>query len=528
VKGLMQEVPLTLPLVLRRAARDSATREVVAAPDSRTTWGEIAGRSFRLARALDRLGVARGERVASFAWNSHRHVELYLGVPGSGRVLHTANVRLHQDQLAWMIDHAEDRVVFVDSSLTPLLEPIRDRLRGVRTFVVLEDGPEPAPAFADDPRYEELLAQESGDDFDFPEIEESDAASICYTSGTTGYPKAVVYSHRSVLLHTMATLMVDNHGVSAEETFLLVTPMFHVNGWGIPYSAAFAGAKLVLPGKNTEPDHIGRLVERERATVSCAVTTVWARFIDVVEAGTYDVSSLKRILIGGMPIAESLVARYAEHGIEIRLAWGMTEMSPTGTMSRPSTRTEQGGAIPGVEVRICDESGDELPWDGESIGEVEVRGPWVARAYLKPDDDCNTTRFHDGWLRTGDVGTITPDGLFSIVDRTKDLVKSGGEWISSIELEEHLAAHADVIEVAVVARADDEWGERPVALVVLRAGAEATPDELADYLRPRVAKWWVPDEIEVVDELPKTSVGKIDKRRLRQLVAEHGRKETAR
>ncbi len=519
MKGLMQDVPLTIALIFRRAARDSATREVVSAPDHRTTWGETAARSLRLARVLDRLGLKRGDRVASFAWNTHKHVELYLGVPCSGRVLHTANVRLHADQLAWMIDHAGDRAVFVDASLTPLLEPIRDRLTGVETFVVLEDGAEPSPSFAGDPRYEDLLAAEPPD-YDLPELEESDAASICYTSGTTGYPKAVVYSQRSVCLHTMAALMADNHAVSAEDTFLLATPMFHVNGWGVPYSTAFAGAKLVLPGRNTDPDTLGMLVERERVTVTAAVTTVWARFIETVEAGTYDVSSLERILIGGMSIADSLVARYAEHGIEIRLAWGMTEMSPTGTMSRRSTRTDQGGAIPGVELRICDEDGNELPWDGTSVGEVEVRGPWVAKAYFDPDDDSNTTRFHDGWLRTGDVGTITPDGLFSIVDRTKDLVKSGGEWISSIELEEHLVSHPDVIEAAVVAKPDVEWGERPVAFVLCRDGAAVTAAELTEYLRGRVAKWWLPDEIEIVSELPKTSVGKLDKRRLRDQVAE--------
>jgi len=515
----MQDVPLTLPLVFRRAAGQASGREVVT-EDRRVTWGEVAERSLRLCRVLERLGVARGERVGSFAWNTQRHLELYLAVPCAGRVLHTVNVRLHHDQVAWLIAHAGDRVLFVDASLTPLLEPIRSRLTGVRAFVVMEDGPEPAPSFADDPRYEELLGGEPPE-FAFPELEESDAASLCYTSGTTGNPKGVLYSHRSVVLHAMGALMVDSHCVSADDTILPLTPMFHVNGWGLPYSCALAGAKLVLPGRDTEPDRVARLIERERVTVTCAVPTVWARFVDLVDAGSYDLSSLKRILVGGAAIAESLVDRYAEHGIEIRRGWGMTEMSPSGTMSRPATPTLQGAVVPGVELRICDEAGNELPWDGETVGEVEARGPWIARAYYEPEDDSNTARFHDGWLRTGDVGSITPDGCLRVVDRTKDLVKSGGEWISSMELEERLASHPGVLEAAVVARPDPEWGERPVAFVVPAPGFSLTGEELAEFVRPHVAKWWVPDSFELVDELPKTSVGKIDKRELRRLASGH-------
>ena len=281
--GLMQDFPLTLPLVFRRAARESRLREVVSAPGVRSTWGEVAERSLRLCRVLERLGVERGERVGSFAWNTHRHVELYFAVPCAGRVLHTVNVRLHPDQLVWLIAHAQDRVLFVDASLTPLLEPIRDRLGSVSTFVVMEDGPEPAGAFADDPRYEDLLAAEPPE-YAFPALEESDAASICYTSGTTGHPKGVVYSHRSVVLHALAELMVDNHAVSGDETIMPVTPMFHVNGWGLPYSTALASSKLVLTGRNTDPDHLARLIERERVTVTCAVPTVWARFLEVLES----------------------------------------------------------------------------------------------------------------------------------------------------------------------------------------------------------------------------------------------------
>ena len=513
----MQDVPLTLQLVLRRAQREGALREVISAPDVRSTWGEVAERSLRLMRVLDRLGVARGERVGSFAWNTHRHLELYFAVPCSGRVLHTANIRLHHDQVAYLIRHAGDRVVFVDASLTPALEPVRARLDGVR-FVVMEDGADPSPSFAGDPRYEELLAREERG-YELPDLAEDDASSICYTSGTTGNPKGVVYSHRSTLLHAFATLFTDNHAVTRNDVMLPITPMFHVNAWGMPYACAATGAKLVLPGRFTEPETIARLMERERVTAGCAVPTVWARLIDFFDSGEYDVTSFKRLLVGGAAISEQLAARYAEHGVEVRRGWGMTEMSPTGTMHQPGMKEPQGAPVVGVELRIVDDAGSELPWDGQSAGEVEARGPWIVKAYLDPDDDSNTARFRDGWLRTGDVASISPDGELRLVDRTKDLVKSGGEWISTIELENRLCAHPDVVEAAVVARPDAEWDERPVAYVVARQGASPGADELREFLLPQVAKWWVPDSFELVAELPKTSVGKIDKRELRRQAA---------
>jgi fatty-acyl-CoA synthase len=514
----MQDVPLTLQLVFRRAQREGALREVVSAPDRRLTWGEVAERSLRLCRVLDRLGVGRGERVGSFAWNTHRHLELYFAAPCSGRVLHTANIRLHHDQVAWVIRHAGDRVLFVDASLTQALEPVRRELEGV-TFVVMEDGAEVSPSFAGDLRYEDLLAAEEPG-YDLPELDENSASSICYTSGTTGNPKGVVYSHRSTLLHVFATLFADNHAVNRHDVMLPITPMFHVNAWGMPYACAATGAKLVLPGRFTEPETIAKLMEAERVTAACAVPTVWARMIDLLDSGDYDLTPFRRLLVGGAAISETLAARYAAHGVEIRRGWGMTEMSPTGTMHVPGMKEPQGAPVVGVELRLVDDLGNELPWDGEAAGEVEARGPWIVKAYLDPDDDANTSRFHDGWLRTGDVASISPDGELRLLDRTKDLIKSGGEWISTLELEERLVSHPDVVEAAVVARPDAEWDERPVAYVVARAGAAPTAEELREFLRPHLAKWWVPDAFELVDELPKTSVGKIDKRELRRQAAD--------
>jgi fatty-acyl-CoA synthase len=517
MKGLMQQMPLTLPLVFRRAAGEAFGREVVTAPDARAAWSEVTARSLRLCRVLESLGVGRGERVGSLAWNTQRHLELFLAVPCSGRVLHAVNARLHHDQVAWLIEHAGDQVLFVGASLTPLLEPIRERLRAIRAFVVMEDGAEPSDSFASAPRYEELLASEPPE-FTFPAIAEDDAATICYTSGTTGRPKGVVTSHRSVVLHTMSTLMADSFAVSGDDAVLPLTPMFHVASWGLPYAAAYAGAKLVLPGAATDADSLAGLIERERVTVACGVPTVMTRLADLLEGGAYDFSSLQRILCGGANVPDSLAERYNSCGIEVRKGWGMTEMSPTGTLTRPGK--PHGVATPGMEMRICGVDGAELPRDGVAVGEIEVRGPWIVRAYLDPDDDSNTTRFHDGWLRTGDVGTITPEGGLRLVDRTKDLVKSGGEWIGTVELEELLVGHPDVLEAAVVARPDPEWDERPVAFVVARPGTAPTPDELAAHLGPRVAKWWIPDAFQLLEELPKTSVGKVDKLELRRRARE--------
>jgi len=529
----MQDSPLVIPMILRRAMTIGADMKIVSVGPSGfdyKTWAEVGSRSMRLSAALEELGIPEGAAVGSFAWNGHRHLELYYGVPGSGRVLHTVNVRLHGDDIEYVVKHAGDQAIFVDASLTGSLAPLRSRL-GVKTFVVMDDGGEIAPEFASDPRYEELL--ESVQPMEHTASEESDAASICFTSGTTGRPKAVVYSHRSVLLHSMSELMVDNHAIRRDDVILPLTPMFHVNCWGLPYTAGLAPASLLFAGADTSPNAAGRLIEREGPTVLAGIPTFWFQMDSAFESGEMDYSSVERILCGGAEAPPALIRKYTDRGIDFFHAWGMTEMSPSGTGNWIRAHSEdvesgakQGVAAPTVELRLMDDLGGELPWDGESIGELHARGPWVAKAYLNPEDDSNETKFVDGWIRTGDVARIFPDGTVEIVDRTKDLVKSGGEWISSVALERALAAHPSILEAAVVAIPHPRWGERPAALVVPEPGATIVIDEVRTFLRRHVASWWVPEVIEIIESLPKTGVGKTDKKRLRAEFADRLAKQT--
>jgi fatty-acyl-CoA synthase len=517
----MGEPPLTLALVLRRletVGRD--VRVASAGPGGvvHHTWGEVGERARRVAGALDALGVARRARVATLAWNSHRHLELFYGVPCSDRVLHTLNARLRAEDLLEMARRTEDDVLFVDASLSAMLAEHAAALP-FREVVVMDDGVAPAAEFAGRPRYEDLLAaaEPAGE---LPQLEERAAVCVCHTTGTTGRPKGVVYSHRSVVLHALGALATDAHGVSRAEVALPLTPMFHLMGWGMPYSTALAPCPLVLAGADASPGAIAALVESERATLVAGVPTFLVRLAAELD-GERDLSSLRRVLAGGAPSPPALIERYLEAGIEYVPTWGMTEAgSGTGGALRPGDapgeRVGQGVPIAGVELRIVDEGGAELPWDDGAVGELEARGLWVASAYLDADPEAQAAAFDEGWLRTGDLAKIAPDGGLKIVDRVKDLIKSGGEWISSAELEARLCAGPGVDEAAVIAIPDTEWGERPLALLTAEPGATPDPSALRAELAAAVPRWWLPERIEIVDSLPRTSVGKLDKSRLRR------------
>ncbi|HEY1777904.1 MAG TPA: AMP-binding protein [Solirubrobacteraceae bacterium] len=521
--GLMQEMPLTLDLVLRRLESVGAQVPVISALGGgdvvRHSWGEIAGRSRRLIGVLAKLGLEPGARVATLAWNSHRHLELFYAVPCGGRVLHTLNARVSPATLVEQLEHCGDGALFLDASLSGLLAPYRERLPQV---VVLEDGGEIAPEFASAPRYEELL-QAADAVSELGPMSEAQALCICHTSGTTGAARAVVYSHRSVVLHALGALSIDFHGVSRADVVMPLTPMFHLMAWGLPYSSALAPAALVLAGPDNSPEALASLIESQRVTLAAGVPTFWVRLAEALEDPSRDLSSLRRVLSGGSAAPRALADRYAAAGIEYVSSWGMTEAG-SGTTQRPGpsppgaavgATLRQGAAIAGVELRIVDPQGHELPWDDTAVGELQVRGPWVCRSYLD-DEGADALAFDGDWLRTGDVARIDPAGSVEIVDRLKDLVKSGGEWISSTELEGHLARQPGVGEAAVIAVPDERWGERPLAALVARAGERIDSDAVRAALEGAVPRWWIPERIELLQELPRTSVGKVDKRRLRE------------
>ena len=533
MQGLMSSYPLTLPHLFQRAERLFADKGIATATPrgiERTTYGEWAQRTRRLGGVLDQLGVSADGRVGTFAWNSSRHLELYFAAPCSGRVLHTLNIRLFGEDIVYIANHAEDEVVFADRSLLKLLWPLVDEMKTVEHVVVMDDGsPDEIP---DDPRvhdYEALLADAQPVAFDVPD--ENRAAAMCYTSGTTGHPKGVVYSHRSTVLHSLASMLADTIAISERDVILPVVPMFHANAWGLGQAGVMAGASFVLPGADLSPQAIASLLESERVTVAAGVPTIWMGTLPELDGR--DVSSLNRILCGGSAVPRSLSEAYREKlGLPILQAWGMTETSPLASVCRVRStmddrpddeladiRAMQGVVVPLVECRIVEPGGDEeLPWDGEAYGELQVAGPWIAAGYY--DDERSAQSFaDDGWLRTGDVATISPEGYIRLVDRTKDVIKSGGEWISSVELENQIMSHPAVAEAAVIGISDEKWGERPLACVVPREGQEITADDLREFLAGRVPKWWIPGEIELIDEVPKTSVGKFSKKDLRERFA---------
>ncbi len=533
LQGLMQnDFQLTLNHVLRRMrSLNDGSQVLTLQPDGsvqRISHAALAERVDRLARVLAELGVEQGDRVASFAWNNQRHMELYMAAPCTGAVLHTLNVRLFAEQLTYIANHAEDRVIFVDDSLVPVLEELAPSFQTVEHYVVMGDGD--AGSLPNVLRYEELLEQAGPGPFSYPELDERQAAALCYTSGTTGNPKGVLYSHRSISLHSSMTLMTEGNGLARGDRVLAVVPMFHANAWGLPYGAALAGADLILPDRFLGAEPLAKLIAEERPTLMGCVPTIFQdllRYAD--EHPEVDLSSLDNAACGGSAVPKQLMKDFEErHGVRMYQAWGMTETSPVATYSRPDesgghddayweNRAKQGRPLPWVELRLVGDAGEEVPWDGSATGEIEVRGPWIASQYFR---DPDPEKFDDGWLRTGDIAAVDEKGYVQITDRSKDVIKSGGEWISSVELENELMSHPSVVEAAVIAKPDPRWAERPLCCVVLESDDAASAEDLVEHLRSRVAKWWLPDEFAFIDEIPKTSVGKFDKKVLRGRLAE--------
>jgi fatty-acyl-CoA synthase len=500
-------------------------------PARRLSYAEVGERTARLANALRSLGVDGDQRVGTFMWNNAEHLEAYLAIPSMGAVLHTLNIRLAAEQVGYIVTHAADHAVIVDASLIPLFAKVLPFTETVRHVIVSGSADEAALGSLAGPgrdvhSYQQLLAVASPA-FDWPDLDEDSAAAMCYTSGTTGLPKGVAYSHRSTYLHSTTVCMVNGLGVSQHDRVMPVVPQFHANAWGLPYGALMAGADLVMPDRFMTPEAIVRLIGQERVTVSAGVPTIWQGVLACLRATGGDISSLRTLICGGSALPESVMRGYQdEFGLPMTHAWGMTELSPMGSVAHEPAgvtgeavwpyRASQGRLVFGVEGRLTSDSGEVLPSDGKTVGELECRGPWITGSYYRTDAQ---DKFHDGWLRTGDVGTLDAEGYLRLTDRAKDVIKSGGEWISSMELENKIMAHPSVAEAAVIGVPDEAWGERPLAAVVLRAGATATPGELRAYLAEQVPRWQLPERWAFVSEVPKTSVGKFQKNSLRDQYA---------
>jgi fatty-acyl-CoA synthase len=528
--GLMMDYPLTLAHLFDRFGQYFPKTEIVTRrPDKsihRTSYGAIHRRVQKLANALTRLGVKPGDRVATLGWNTYRHLEAYFAVPLAGAVLHTLNPRLSAQDLAYIVNHADDQVLLVDDVLVPVWERFRKEVQP-RHVIVWGDG-QPAPDGTID--YEALIAPELPA-FAIPRLEESQAAGVCYTSGTTGRPKGVVYSHRALVLHSIVSALPDALALSAADVMMPVVPMFHVNAWGLPFTGAMVGAKQVLPGPHLDPASLLGLVAEEKVTFTAGVPTIWLGILDALdrEPARWDTSSLEAMVVGGAAAPQAMIEAFEKrHRLNVVHAWGMTETSPVGTVSRLKPhlaalgeaerfriRASQGVPPPLVELRAVGESGTAVPWDGRSMGELHIRGPWVAKSYFRNPAEADKFTM-DGWFRTGDIVTLDAEGYMRITDRSKDLIKSGGEWISSVDLENALMGHPAVKEAAVVAVAHPKWAERPVACVVLKEGSSATPNELREYLEPLFAKFWLPDAFVFMSQIPRTAAGKFLKSALRE------------
>ena len=528
MQGTMMSYPLTLTHILERAGKLFPEQEIVSRlPDHslhRCTYAEVYRRARSLAEGLQKAGLRRGDRVATLMWNHYAHVEAYLGIPASGGVMHTLNLRLAPQEIAYIANHGGGRFLIVDEALWPLYEQLRGLVRFERVFVVpLGEN----PVLCGSESYEDLLNTASGD-FQYPKLDENEAASLCYTSGTTGVPKGVAYTHRSVFLHTLLLTIADNFAVCHSDVLMPVVSMFHVNGWGLPYAAAMVGCKLVLPGPYLDAESLLELFEKENVTVAAGVPTVWLNVVDYLEKypGRWKLPKM-RVVVGGAAPPLSLIRKLGDYGLKLQQGWGLTESSPQATTNqlkahmmdwaaekKYEVQAKAGIPVPLVDVRVANQSG-EVPRDGTTMGEVQLRGPWVAASYYNlPEADDKWT--DDGWFRTGDVGTMDAQGYLAIVDRTKDLIKSGGEWISSVDLENALVAHPDVREAAVIAVPHPRWQERPLAIVVAQDGATLSAEDLREFLAGKFAKWQLPDVFVFVDELPHTSTGKLRKTELRR------------
>jgi fatty-acyl-CoA synthase len=530
----MQDGHLTIGTLLRHGSKVHATSEIVTwtgAGSRRETFADLGKHSAKLANALRGLGITGDQRVGTFMWNNAEHMAAYCAIPAMGAVLHTLNIRLFPEQLVFVADHAEDQVILVDGTLVPLLAKQLPQLKTVRHVVVANGDASTleAPAGVEVHSYDELLAAQP-DTFDWPDVDERSAAAMCYTSGTTGEPKGVVYSHRSIWLHSMQVCMMDSMRLAESDSALAIVPMFHAMSWGLPYAALMIGASLVMPDRFLQPEPIARILATEKPTFAAAVPTIWQGLLQHLDTNPQDISHLREVVVGGSAAPPSMMHAFEErYGVPILHAWGMTETSPLGSVARPPAaatgeqrwayRYTQGRFPASVTARLIGDAGEELPWDNESVGELEVQGPWIA-AFYHGGSAVDPEKFHDGWLRTGDVGKISPDGYLTLTDRSKDVIKSGGEWISSVDLENAVMGHPAVAEAAVIGVPDEKWDERPLVAVVVRQGRQVTANELRDFLADKVAKWQLPEHWTFIEEVPKTSVGKFDKKRLRALNSE--------
>jgi len=537
MQGLMMDFPLTITSIMEHAERVHGAQEIVSVtrdnPRHRYSYADAFGRVRQLANAMNSWGLSSSDRIATLAWNDYRHFETYYASAWSVYVCHTINPRLFPEQIVYIINHAEDQYVFLDPDFWPLIEQVAPQCPGVKGWVVMTTAEHmPDTSVGNVHCYEDVISGQS-DSYEWPAIEENEACALCYTSGTTGNPKGVLYSHRSTVLHTYATMMPDSMNISSADVVLPIVPMFHVNAWGNPYACPVAGAKMVMPGnKMGDGPTLAALINEEGVTMSAGVPTVWLNLLAHLRSSGERVDTLQRVVVGGSACPLSVMEEFDTYGVDTRHAWGMTEMSPLGTSNSAGARRSQydaetfanirtnvGQPIFGVEVKITDDDNNELPWDGVAFGALKVRGPWICSSYFKLDG--SSAHEEEGWFETGDVASIDPRGNVSITDRTKDVIKSGGEWISSIEVENCATGHPMVAEAAVIGRVHPKWGERPLLIVVKNGEGDVTPEELKSFLDGKIAKWWIPDDVQYIEEMPHTATGKIQKMKLREMFEDY-------